>query len=96
MKAALNGIPNFSIIDGWWAEGCKNGINGWSIGEKETPDDHADSEDLYYVLENKIIPTYYENKENWIEIMRESIKTGVDFTAHKMITNYDKKFYKSK
>ena len=95
MKAALNGIPNFSIIDGWWAEGCKNEINGWSIGKKETPDDHADSEDLYYVLENKIIPTYYENKENWIEIMRESIKTGVDFTAHKMITNYDKKFYKS-
>ena len=92
MKAALNGIPNFSIIDGWWAEGCKNGINGWSI-EKKT---RRSCVDLYYVLENKIIPTYYENKENWIEIMRESIKTGVDFTAHKMITNYDKKFYKSK
>ena len=95
MKAALNGIPNFSIIDGWWAEGCNHGVNGWSIGKEEFPDDEADANNLYDILENQIIPTYYENKKEWINLMRESIKTGVDFTAYRMIEDYNRKFYSS-
>ena len=95
MKAALNGIPNFSIIDGWWAEGCNHGINGWSIGKEEFPDDEADANNLYDILENQIIPTYYENKKEWINLMRESIKTGIDFTAYRMIEDYNRKFYSS-
>ena len=93
MKAALNGIPNFSIIDGWWAEGCKNGINGWSIGNEQYPNDKEDANNLYNVLENEIIPTFYENKSKWINMMRESIKTGVDFTAYRMVNEYNNKFY---
>ena len=93
MKATLNGIPNFSILDGWWAEGCRNGENGWAIGGYENSNDEKDADHLYNILENEIIPKYYNNKEKWISIMRESIKTGVNFTAHRMVKDYNRKFY---
>ena len=93
MKAALNGIPNLSILDGWWAEGCRDGENGWGIGSPEEPNDEKDAEDLYRVLEDRVIPTYYEQKDQWASIMRESIKTGVQFTAQRMIRDYQEKYY---
>tara|TARA_Y100001970_G_scaffold277942_1_gene382902 strand:- start:11 stop:1093 length:1083 start_codon:yes stop_codon:yes gene_type:complete len=94
MKAALNGIPNLSILDGWWEEGCNHGENGWAIGSADYCDDTADSKSLYDLLESKVIPIYYNNKEKWIQMMRKSIGTAVDFTAHRMIEQYHQKFYK--
>ena len=95
MKAALNGIPNLSILDGWWAEGCRHGENGWAIGSSEYCDDKSDSDSLYKLLENEVIPIFYNKKDKWVEMIRSSITTSVDFTAHRMILEYKKHFYKS-
>ena len=93
MKSALNGIPNLSILDGWWEEGCNNKINGWSIGTSKNSDNESDADSLYDVLEKDVIPTFYENKKRWISIMRNSIKTGVDFTSQRMLRDYQKLYY---
>ncbi|MFC1528254.1 alpha-glucan family phosphorylase [Candidatus Neomarinimicrobiota bacterium] len=94
MKAALNGIPNLSILDGWWAEACKHGENGWGIGNPEVVDDEADANHLYELLENKVIPTFYDDQNKWLSLMVESIKTGLNFTAYRMIKDYQNKYYK--
>ncbi len=94
MKAALNGVPSLSILDGWWVEGCRDGENGWSFGEPAVPNDRSDANDLYRVLEQKIIPTYYADRPGWLRIMREAIKTGVKFTAKRMLEDYIRKIYR--
>lgn len=102
-KASVNGVINFSVLDGWWAEGY-NSKNGWYIGLNEEYEnyevqDKADSEDIYTTLENKIIPTYYErNKENipekWIKIMKNSIiSTGGRFSTSRMLVDYVENLY---
>ena len=96
MKATLNGVLNLSVLDGWWAEGCKNGVNGWAVGDPEHPDDEKDAGHLYSILENSVIPTFYNDRNKWISMMKEAIKTGVDFTAHRMIMEYNQKFYQEK
>lgn len=93
MKSALNGVPNLSVLDGWWAEGCDHGVNGWAIGNPDAPDDEADANHLYELLENEIIPLYYGDSSKWINIMKSSIKTGVQFTAQRMIRDYQEKYY---
>jgi len=93
MKAALNGIPNLSILDGWWAEGCEDGINGWAIGSPDKPNDEADANHLFELLEEKVIPAFYGQTDKWVSIMKASIKTGVQFTAQRMIRDYKKKYY---
>lgn len=102
-KAAMSGIPNCSILDGWWDEGF-NGENGWSIGEPrdykdaETQDD-ADAFSLYRVLEEEIIPLYYRRDEHgiprdWVQVMKNSIRTcGPDFSMRRMVVDYTEKFY---
>ena len=95
MKATLNGVPNFSILDGWWAEGCNDKVNGWSIGDPKITNDKADADDLYLTLENNIIPKFYNDKDGWITMMKEAIRTGVAFTAHRMVDEYNKNFYKN-
>jgi len=95
MKAALNGIPNLSILDGWWAEGCKNGKNGWAIGSVDACNDESDAESLYQLLEQDVIPTFYDNKEKWMQIMRSSIEISVQFTADRMIKEYQEKYYQN-
>lgn len=96
MKAALNGIPNLSIMDGWWAEACRDEVNGWAIGNPSETDDESDAADLYSTLEEKVIPTFYDNRKKWLSIMREVIKTSVRFTAHRMIHGYNELYYNSK
>jgi starch phosphorylase len=93
MKAALNGIPSASILDGWWAEAARHGANGWAIGSAEACDDEADAESLYNVLENEIIPTYYDDRERWASVMRSAIVTGADFTASRMLGQYAERYY---
>ncbi|RLB61987.1 MAG: alpha-glucan family phosphorylase, partial [Deltaproteobacteria bacterium] len=79
MKAALNGVPNFSVLDGWWIEGHIEGVTGWSIGppptETTTDVNHSDEDvqDLYKKLEETIIPLYYEDRESWTKVMKNAI-----------------------
>ena len=94
MKSALNGIPNLSILDGWWDEGCNDKVNGWSIGSSEHVDDDRDVSSLYETLKLDVIPTFYDDRERWISIMRNSIKTGVDFTSQRMLKDYQKLYYR--
>ena len=102
-KASVNGVINFSISDGWWAEGY-NQKNGWTIGGNTEFDsyeeqDRADSESIYYILENKIIPAYYNKNEKgisdkWLEIMKNSIaSTGGKYSTARMLIDYTNKFY---
>lgn len=96
MKAAMNGVLNLSILDGWWPEGCKHGVNGWSIGGGyEGKDaDKIDSESLYKVLEQEVIPTYYDNKDKWAEMMKASIEmSSYRFSAERMVKEYYEKMY---
>jgi len=94
MKAAHNGVLNFSILDGWWIEGCVEGITGWSIGPKANScedfvDEKLEINDLYYKLENKIIPLYYKNREGWIKMMLHSISHNASFfNTQRMVTQY--------
>ena len=102
-KASVNGVVNFSVLDGWWAEGY-NGKNGWTIGTNATYDsyevqDRADSDSIYYTLENKIIPAYYEKgedgiSEKWMEYMKNSIiSTGGEYGTARMLVDYTNKLY---
>ena len=91
MKAALNGVPSFSILDGWWIEGCIEGLTGWAIdsaSDRESNDeDNANA--LYHKLEEVIIPTFYRERQRWIDIMRHTIAiNGSFFTTHRMIQQY--------
>jgi glycogen phosphorylase len=102
-KAALNGQPNCSILDGWWAEGY-NGKNGWSIGEEreyleQNVQDEADSLSLYSRLEEEIVPTYYDRgadgiPHRWIAYMKEAIRTCTPaFSMRRMVKEYTTRFY---
>ena len=93
MKAAMNGVPNCSILDGWWPEGCQHGVNGWAIGESEDDrDDDRDAENIYSVLERHVIPAWEKGGSVWANIMRSSIVTSARFTGARMIAEY-KRFY---
>lgn len=95
MKAALNGILNFSVLDGWWIEGCIEGVTGWAIGPQPSTV-HATEEvheqerhDLYGKLEFVILPDYYDQRDRWIELMQESIsKIAYYFNSHRMMRRY--------
>jgi starch phosphorylase len=103
MKAAMNGVLNFSILDGWWIEGY-NGENGFVIGDlaADVPDDHmdkADAESLYATLENQIIPAFYSAGDTglpaeWIRRMKNSIATLTpQFSSDRMVTDYLRNIY---
>ena len=96
MKAAMNGVLNLSILDGWWPEACEHGVNGWQFGDGHIGDnqDEHDLEALYQVLLNEVVPQYYDDHNGWIEMMQNSIKTTVDrFSAKNMLNNYYNKLY---
>ncbi|HEX2140711.1 MAG TPA: alpha-glucan family phosphorylase [Candidatus Limnocylindria bacterium] len=104
MKAALNGIPSVSILDGWWDEGY-NGSNGWAIGGRgyETDDpgaqDAQDAEDLYRLLEQEIVPCYFDRNEDgvpqgWIRLMRAAIGSSIwQFSTRRMLGEYVEQLY---
>jgi starch phosphorylase len=97
MKASLNGVPQLSILDGWWIEGF-NGKNGWAFTGS---DDDKDADAIYNILETKVIPLYYKMDDNgipndWVKLMKEAIKsTSAAFSARRMVKEYTKKFYQS-
>lgn len=95
MKAAHNGVVNFSVLDGWWAEGWVEGTTGWSIGprpEEKLPADEAyrrELEDIYNKLEYVILPMYYEQRDKWVEVVENSIaKIAYFFNTHRMMRRY--------
>lgn len=91
MKAAMNGVLNLSVLDGWWPEGCRHGVTGWQIGNGYEGEDQdlVDAESLYQVLLNEVIPTYYENRSKWLEMMRASIEMSQwQFSAARMLQDY--------
>jgi len=95
MKAAINGVPNFSVLDGWWIEGHIEGVTGWSIGPppngNSITQNHTDEdvEDLYNKLEKVILPLYYEDRPGWIRIMKNAIgKNAYYFNTHVMMRRY--------
>ncbi|MCF6242310.1 MAG: alpha-glucan family phosphorylase [Bacteroidales bacterium] len=104
MKAVMNGVLNFSVLDGWWVEGYREGA-GWALPEKRTYEnqefqDQLDVETIYNLLENEIIPMYYElNKqaysERWVQMIRKNIKEiAPEFTMKRMLDDYINRFYK--
>ena len=94
MKAAHNGVPSLSILDGWWIEGCVEGITGWSIGvmtpEGDTPDENrSDAAALYARLESDVLPTYLGERERWTSIMQHTIALNASFfNTHRMVRQY--------
>jgi starch phosphorylase len=99
MKAALNGVPSLSILDGWWIEGCIEGITGWAIGQDGRHPDQTDrtAEDaasLYEKLEKTIVPLFYRDRGRWVGVMRHCIAlNGSFFNTHRMIQQYVVKAY---
>jgi len=100
MKAAHNGVLNFSVLDGWWVEGCVEGVTGWAIGpppnepidEKERR--KKELKDLYNKLEYVIIPKFYERRDEWIIMMNNSIgKIAYYFNSHRMMRRYATEAY---
>jgi starch phosphorylase len=97
MKAALNAVPQLSILDGWWIEGY-NGKNGWAF--EGTGSNAKDAAAIYDLLEKEIIPLYYKQDEDgvphdWVKVMKEAIKnTGPHFSARRMVKEYAEKYYK--
>jgi starch phosphorylase len=102
MKAAINGVLNCSIRDGWWLEGF-NGQNGWAFGrESESPDrDSSDASELYALLENEIVPLYYSVSldgipHGWVKMMKESIRSiAPRFSSRRMVKEYVNRYYPS-
>jgi starch phosphorylase len=97
MKAAHNGVMNFSVLDGWWIEGHIEGYTGWAIGPAPSDEldffpgarDAQDAEDLYQKLENVVIPMYYEKRGTWIRMMQNAIgKNAYYFNSHRMMLRY--------
>lgn len=89
MKAAMNGVPNCSILDGWWPEACNHGINGWAIGNAEDDrNDPRDAANIYSTLQNDVLPSWERKDETWANIMRESIASSAGFTGRRMIEDY--------
>src|SRR5206468_10855152 len=96
MKAALNGGLNLSVLDGWWPEGCRHGINGWAIGDGSSgaPDqDERHRAALYATLENEVLPAYAD-PGRWADMMRASIATAeAGFTSDRMVRDYFARLY---
>lgn len=88
MKAALNGVPSYSVLDGWWVEGCIDGVTGWSIGAAQS-DEGEEIADLYVKLERVILPLFYGLPFSWAKVMRNSIAlNGSFFNTQRMVGQY--------
>jgi starch phosphorylase len=95
MKAAHNGVPSFSVLDGWWIEGHIEGVTGWSIGPGLTNHSDSDSvngrdaQELYHKLRTVIVPMFYRDRDRWLDIMRQTIAFNASFfNTHRMVQQY--------
>jgi starch phosphorylase len=102
MKAAVNGVPNCSVLDGWWCEGY-NGSNGWAVSSNENAlpqeQDTHDANAIYHLLESEIIPLFYERDlaevpHGWLQVVKESMASIIpQFTSERMLEQYMEHFY---
>ncbi|MDE2179421.1 MAG: alpha-glucan family phosphorylase [candidate division NC10 bacterium] len=95
MKAAHNGVPSFSVLDGWWVEGHIESVTGWSIGSDDMDRSDSDlmngreAQELYHKLRTVIVPMFYQDRERWIDIMRQTIAFNASFfNTHRMVQQY--------
>jgi starch phosphorylase len=91
MKAALNGVPSLSVLDGWWVEGCIEGLTGWAVGgEGQNYNDSSEEiQSLYDKLEHIILPLFYNNRMEYGKVMRSAISiNGSYFNAQRMVFQY--------
>lgn len=94
MKAALNGVPSLSVLDGWWLEGCAEGETGWAIGADGDADDARTAESLYDKLERRVLPTWASRGAAWAGIMKAAIaRNGSYFNSHRMLRRYASEAY---
>ncbi|HZN11723.1 MAG TPA: alpha-glucan family phosphorylase, partial [Blastocatellia bacterium] len=104
MKAALNGVPHLSVLDGWWYEGYQ-GTNGWAIRpdreefESDEVRDAADAEAVYRLLEEEVVPLYFDRDTDgvprrWVQVVKEAIRTAAPaFSARRMVKEYTERMY---
>ncbi|MBV8087576.1 MAG: alpha-glucan family phosphorylase, partial [Chloroflexi bacterium] len=98
MKASLNGVPNLSVLDGWWVEGY-DGTNGWAIGGEDgllAPEDEdtQDADSLYELLLDRVQPEYYQQPDEWLQRMKRAITASAEFTTQRMVAEYARRFYR--
>ncbi len=93
MKAAMNGVLNLSILDGWWPEGCEHGVNGWAIGDGRAGDDARDAALLFDTLEHDVLPAW-RDRERWNAMMRSSARMACSrFSSERMVREYFERLY---
>ncbi len=94
MKAAFNGVPHLSVLDGWWVEGCIEGITGWAIGDDSASANGDDAGLLYQKLEQTILPLYYQDRSGWTAVMKGAIaKCASYFNSQRMMRRYASEAY---
>jgi starch phosphorylase len=94
MKAAFNGVPSLSVLDGWWIEGCIEGNTGWAIGNDSQSSEREDALALYDKLESKVLPLYDAGPRGWITVMKGAIgKNASYFNSHRMMRRYATEAY---
>ncbi len=98
MKAALNGVPSLSILDGWWIEGCIEGVTGWAIESSAATDekviDAEEAQSLYHKLETAVVPLYSGSPEKWAQMMRTTLAiNGSYFNTNRMVKQYVRNAY---
>lgn len=99
MKATLNGVPSLSVLDGWWIEGCIEGVTGWAIdgvaqGKETKNRSPQDAQSLYQKLGQVVLPTFYQQRDDWLRIMRHSIALNAShFNTQRMVQEYIAKAY---
>jgi starch phosphorylase len=91
MKAALNGVPSLSVLDGWWIEGCIEGVTGWAVGNSDST---HDAQSLYDKLERVVLPLYARDSSGWVRVMKGAIgKNAAYFHSHRMMRRYGTEVY---
>jgi len=97
MKAAFNGVPSLSVLDGWWVEGCIEGVTGWAVGSATETGHEADATVLYDKLEQTVLPLYYGYETTpggWVKVMQGAIaKNASFFNSHRMMRRYATEAY---
>lgn len=96
MKAALNAVPNLSVLDGWWIEGCIEGITGWAVGDHASSPADGDAASLYRKLAETVLPLYYNDPAGWLDVMKNAVsKNASIFNSHRMMRRYATEAYMS-
>jgi starch phosphorylase len=96
MKAALNGVPSLSVLDGWWIEGHVEGVTGWAIGERheDGTDPASEIHSLYHKLEHVVLPLFYQRPTAFVEVRRSAIAlNGSFFNTQRMVFQYLRNAY---